>query len=138
MNNKNLRIIEILALSVSIIVTALVMLRFTEWKIDSGIFVLFLAAISPYICLFLVDIVLRKFAPTLKMSLVFCGTSLLMLGLTLFIYVYLLAETPAHRSSTDVLVFVVVPFYLYVGGAVVLVGGLIWALLSKSYKNKNI
>jgi membrane-associated HD superfamily phosphohydrolase len=134
MNDKNLRAIEISALSVSIIVTTLAMLRAAAGEISSGAFLFILWAVSPHICLFLVDVALRKIAPTLKMSLVFCVTSLLMLGFTLLAYVGTLGD----KSSTYGLIFVFVPFYLYIGGIILLIGGLIWALLSKSSTGNNI
>jgi hypothetical protein len=141
MNNGNLRTIEISALSVSVIVTALAMLRAAMWKIDSGALLFILFAISPYICLFLFDVVLRrdvllKKIPSVseKMPRVFCVTSLLMLGFTLLTYV----GTIGDRSSTYALIFLFVPFYLFAGGAVIVGGGLIWALFSKSSEDKNI
>jgi hypothetical protein len=74
------------------------------------------------------------------MPLVFCVTSLLMLGFTLFIYVQVLTagSSSERKSSTDALVLVIVPFYLFIGGAILLGGGLIWTAISKSFKDKNI
>ena len=134
MNDRNLRAIEISALSISIIVTVFAMLRAAAWEINSGTFLFILWGISPYICLFLVDVVLRKIVQTLRMILVFCVASLLMLGFTLLAYVGTLGD----KSSTYGLIFLFVPFYLLVGGIIFLGGGLIWVLLSKSSKDKNI
>ena len=134
MNDKNLIVIEILALSVSIIVTVLAMLRAAAWEFKPGTFPFILWGISPYICLFSVDIVLRRLASVSKMSLVFCVTSVLMLGFTLLTYVGTLGD----KSSTYALIFLFVPFYLYIGGIIFLGGGLIWALLTKSSKDTNI
>ena len=134
MNDKDLRVIEISALSISVIVTVLAMMRAAAWEIKSGTFLFILWGISPYLFLFLVDVLLRKIKPIPKMFLVFCVASLLMLGFTLLAYVGTLGD----RSSTYGLIFLFVPFYLFVGGAIFLVGGLIWALLSKPSKDKNI
>ncbi|HEX8737315.1 MAG TPA: hypothetical protein VF721_18425 [Pyrinomonadaceae bacterium] len=133
MNDRDSRAIEITALSLSIIVTALAMLHAGAWKIDLVGLLIMLLTISPYICLFLADIGLRKTAPNLKMSSVFCAASLLMLGFTLLTYIGTLGDS----SSTYALIFLFVPFYLYVGGAIFLGGGLLWALLSKASGDKN-
>ena len=132
MNDKNLRVIGISALLLSIIVTVLLMLRAAAWEIGSGQLLFILWAISPYISLFLVDVLLRKITSISKLSLLFCVTSLLMLGFTLLAYVGTLGD----KSSTYALIFVAVPFYLYVGGVLVFGIGLILALLLKSSKNE--
>lgn len=133
MDNKKLRIIEIAALSVSVIVTVFTMLRAAEWQIDSATILFIFWGISPYICLFLVDVLLKKIAPSLNLFLVFCSASLLMLGFTILAYVGTLGD----ESSTFGLIFLFVPFYLYIGGIIFLGGGLIWALLTKSRKDKS-
>lgn len=134
MNGKNLRFIEISALSVSVVATVLTMLRAAAWEIKPEAFLFIIWGVSPYICLFLFDAALRWIAPIPKMVSVFCVTSLLMLGLTLFAYVGALGD----ESSTDSLIFLFVPIYLYIGAAVFLGGGLIWALLSKPSKERRI
>ena len=134
MKDKNLKAIEISALTVSIIVTTFAMLYASEWEINSGALLFILWGISPYICLFLVDAVLRKIALVPKMSLVFCVISVLMLGFTLLAYLGTLGD----KSSTYALIFLFVPFYLFIGSAVFLICGLIWALFSKSSKDKTI
>jgi hypothetical protein len=132
MKEREARGIEISALSVSIVMTVFAMLRAALWQIDPGALLIMLWTISPYICLFLADVGLRKTAPHLKMSSVFLAASLLMLGFTLLAY-----GGSSQGSSTYALIFLFVPFYLYLGGAVFLGGGLLWALLSKSSKDKN-
>jgi len=130
MNDKNLRVVAISALSLSIIVTVLALLRAAAWEIGSGQLLFILWAISPYISLFLVDVLLRKITSISKLSLLFCVTSLLMLGFTLLAYIGTLGD----KSSTYALIFVFVPFCLYVGGIIVFGVGLILALLLKSSK----
>jgi peptidoglycan/LPS O-acetylase OafA/YrhL len=134
MNDKNLRTVEISALSISIIVTALATLGVTMWEINLGTFLFILWGISPYVCLFLAGVLLRKIAPNLKMSLVFCATSLLMLGFTLLLSVGRLVD----KSLMDPFVFLFFPIYLNIAGAVLIGGGLIWALLSKFSRNTSI
>lgn len=131
MNEKNLRVIGILALILSGIVTALVMLRAAVWEIGLEHIVFILWAVSPYISLFLADVALRRLTSLSKMSLLFCVTGLLMLGFTLLAYVGTLGD----KSSTYGLIFLFVPFYLYVGGVIVLGVGLILALLAKLPKS---
>lgn len=134
MNDRNLRLVEISALSISIAVTLLAMLRAADGEIKTGTVLFILWGISPYICLFLADVVLRMIASIPKMFPVFCIASLLMLGFTLLAYVGTLGD----QSSTYGLIFLFVPFYLLVGGTIFLGGGLIWALLSKSPTDKSI
>jgi hypothetical protein len=132
MKEREARGIEISALSISILMTVFAMLRAATWKIDFGALLIMLWTISPYICLFLADVGLRKTAPNLKMSSVFFAASLLMLGFTLLAY----GGSP-EGSSTYALIFLFVPFYLYLGGAIFLGGGLLRALLSKASRDKN-
>ncbi len=134
MNDRNLRTIEISALSVSIIVTVLAMLYAAAWEISLESFLFILWAVSPYICLFLVGVLLRKITSISKISLVFCVTSLLMLGFTLLIYIGTLGD----ESSTYALIFLFVPIYLYIGGIILLGSGLILALFLRSSKDKDI
>jgi len=131
MNDKNLRLIGILALFLSIIVTVPVMLRASVWKIDSEGFLFILWTVSPYISLFSADVILRMTTSISKLSLLFCVTSLLMLGFTLLAYVGTLGD----KSSTYALIFVFVPFYLYIGGVIVFGIGLILALLARLSKS---
>lgn len=131
MNDKNLSVVEILALLLSIIVTVLAMLFAATWEIDSGHIPFILWAVSPYISLFFADVVLRRLTSVSKLPLLFCVTSLLMLAFTLLAYVGTLRD----KSSTYALIFLFVPFYLYVGGVIVLGVGLILALLAKMPKS---
>jgi len=134
MKDREARGIEISALSISIIVTVFAVLRAGTWKIDLGALLIILWTISPYILLFLADVGLRKTSPTLKMSSVFFAASLLMLGFTLLTYL----DSNEGGSSTYALIFLFIPIYLYLGGAIFVAGGLIWALLTKSSKGKNL
>jgi hypothetical protein len=127
MSEKNLRAIEISALVLSIIVTLLAMLRAAAWSIDSGMLLFMLWAVSPYICFFFADIVLRKLLSLPKMPLIFCVISLLLLGSTLVTYI----GTMNDRSSTYALIFLFVPIYLYIGSFILLGASIIFALLSK-------
>lgn len=133
-SDKNLRLVEVSALSVSIVVTVFAMLRASVWKIDLTTFLFLLWAVSPFIFLFLIDAGLRKFAPRLKMPVIFCLTAILMLGLTLLTYLGTLGD----ESSTYGLLFLFAPVYLYAGAIIFLAAGLIWTLFSKSSKGKSV
>lgn len=129
------RIIGIAALFVSIIVAALAGLQAAAWKIDIGTVLPLLWTISPYICLFLVGAAVRRFAPTLKMSLAICVISVLMLGFTLFAYVGGFLK----YGYIDPFLFLFIPLALYIGGIVLLgISFILAALLSKSPKAANV
>ena len=127
MSEKTLSGIEIAALSISIVVTLLVMLRASAWSFDAGIFLFMLWAVSPYFCLYSADIALRKLTSIPKLPLIFCIISLLLLASTLVIYLGTLNDS----SSTYALIFIFVPIYLFIGSFLLLGAGLIFGLLSK-------
>lgn len=128
MNDKILKGIQFSALFVSIVVTALLMLVASAGTAHLGVFIFILWAISPYICVFIFDIVLSKIAPKLKLDLILCIISVLMTLLTLYVYI----GASQSKSSTAGLVFIFFPLYLHVGWVVILGIGLVWALLPKS------
>lgn len=145
MNIRNLRIIEVFALAISIVATVVSMLYSAGGKeINSEGFGLILWAICPYFGLFIVELLIirvatiskKPIASISKMSLFFCIISLLVLVLTLGAY----AGTIGNKSSTSSLMFLFLPFYLIIGEVIIFVGGLIWSLvkspentISKSY-----
>lgn len=133
MDNGNLRVIETSALLLSIFVPGVCLPRSAGWEISSGHIPFILWVVSPYICLFLLDVLLQRAKRIPEMPLFFCVVSLLMLGFTLFAYV----GTMGDKSSTYGLIFIFVPFYLYVGSFILVVGNVIWVLLLEPSKDKN-
>ena len=132
MNDKNLKTVGIAALLVSIITTILVILRASVWEIGlEHIFILW--TISPYIFLFIADVVLRRLTSISKLPLIFCVTALLMLAFTLLLYVSALSSL--DESSTAGVIFIFAPFYLYIEGIIVFGIGLILTLLAKLPKS---
>ena len=107
------------------------MLRAAAWEIGLGHIPYTLWAVSPYISLFLTDVILRRLTSVSKLPLLFCVTALLMLVFTLLVYVGTLGD----KSSTYALIFLFVPFYLYIGSIIVFGIGLILALLAKMPKS---
>lgn len=127
MNNKNLKIIEISALILAVIVTVVTMLYAAAWSIDFGAILFVLWAVSPYICVFLAGSLVRKFTSIPKTSLIFSIVSLLMLVFTLLIYPGVFFD----QSSTFALVFLVIPVYLFIGSFIVVGTGLMLAIFLK-------
>jgi hypothetical protein len=134
MKTGKLNTIQIFALAISAIVTALTMLRAAEWKIDFSGFLFLCWALSPYVFLLILSFLIDKFTSLPKKSLVFCITAILMLVFTLLAYVGTLGD----ESSTSALIFVFAPVYLYVGTVIVLIGGLITARLFGRQNGENI
>ena len=134
MNEKNLKAVGFLALLVSVIVTVIAMLSAAVWNLELGLLAFIIWGISPYICFLAVILLLLRFTSITRISSTFCIVSLLMLALTLFAYVGTLGD----KSSTYGLIFVFVPFYLHVGSFFLLGCSLIWGLLSRFFKDKNI
>lgn len=127
MNNKNLRIIEISAFITAVIVTIVTMLYAADLSIDFGAILFILWAISPYICVFLTGLLLRKFTSIPKIPLIFSIVSLLMLVFTLLIYPGVFFD----QSSTFALVFLFIPVYLFIGSFIVVGTGLMLAIFLK-------
>ena len=98
MNEKNLKVVGVSALLLSIIVTVPIMLHAAAWEIGSGHILFILWAISPYISLFWADVALRKLTSVSKLPLLFCITALLMLAFTLLAYVGTLGTVPACQT----------------------------------------
>ena len=134
MKTGKLNTIQIFALAISAIVTALTMLRAAQWKIDFSGFLFLCWALSPYVFLLILSFLIDKFTSLPKKSLVFCITAILVLILTLLAYVGTLGD----ESSTSALIFVFAPVYLYVGAVIVLIGGLITARLFGRQTGENI
>ena len=134
MNTNKLKIIQIVALAISTIVTVLAMLRASEWSIDSSVLLFIGWAVSPYLFLLVMSFLLNKFTSLPYKSVIFCFTSILMLVFTLLAYV----GTLGNKSSTSALIFVFAPVYLYVGSVIVLIVGLITARLFGRSKTENI
>lgn len=133
MNNKILNTVKLYALALSIIATILVMLYAAAWQIDSGGVLFILWGISPYIAVFLVDILLRKLLSPPRQPLIFCITAVLMLAFTLFVY----GGIFGNESSTFALVFLFIPIYLFIGAFVLIVIGSLLGLLFKPSKPEN-
>lgn len=121
--------VEIIALTVSAIVTVWTMLRAAAWQIDLAALAIIGWAISPYAVLFVAGVLLRKYTSLPRVSLVSCVTAILMLAFTLLIYL----GTPSDDSSTYALIFIFVPAWLYIGGFIVFIVGLLAAWLMSRF-----
>lgn len=105
MKSDKLKIIKVLALAVSTIVTIWAMLRAAEWQIDFAAVALIGWAVSPYAALLAISVLLERFTSLRKINLVACVTAVLMLAFTLLIYIGTLGDS----SSTYALIFIFVP-----------------------------
>ncbi len=134
MENKNLKIVEIAALVLSVIVTVAAMLYSANWSVDLGAFLFILWAISPYICVFFVGQLVKKFTSIPQTSLIFCVVSLLMLAFTLLTYLGAFFD----QSSTYALVFLFIPVYLFIGSFLLIGIGLLFAFFFKRSAKKQV
>lgn len=82
-------------------------------------------AISPYVVLYAVGVLLEKYTSLPRVALVSCVVAVLMLAFTLLAYIGTLGDT----SSTYALIFIFVPINLYIGGFALLIIGLLAAWL---------
>jgi hypothetical protein len=136
MNPRSLKGINILTLSISIVVTILVMLRASAWsvEVDLGTLLFIGWAISPYIIFFVLGIALERFTSVPQVPLIACVVSLLMLAFTVLAYIGTLGD----GSSTNALIFLFIPLYLYIGSFAILIGTLIVVRMFERFKNRNI
>ncbi len=126
---SKLQTIQIFALAISAIVTVWAMLRAADWQVDFAAIALISWAISPYVVLYTVSVLLARYTSLPKAALVSGVVSVLMLAFTLLIYI---GTAGGDSSSTDALVFIFVPIWLYIGGFALLVVGLLAAwIISK-------
>ena len=119
MDTKILKVIGILALAVAAVVTIKTMLDAGQWNIDLRMMIFIGWAVSPYVVFFAASALLERFASTFIMSTIFCIISVLMLASTLFFYV----GTLTGESSTEALIFIFAPVYLYIGSFIALAVG---------------
>jgi hypothetical protein len=109
------RFIEITALSVSALTTILIMFYSSDFKVYLDFF--YAWAILPYLSFYIISVYAhkRKFEPVLPLAT--CITSVLMLMFTMLVYI---DGIFIHTSSTSALLFLFVPFWLFIGGPFVL------------------
>ena len=136
MSARSLRSIEVLALSISIVVTILVMLcpSGCDAVVESGTWVFLCWAISPYIVFFVLGVVAERLTPVPQAPFIACIVSLLMLAFTLLAYI---GTLEGDKSSTSGLIFLFIPLYLYMGSFALLVGGLVLASVLERRKGGN-
>lgn len=126
MNYRNLKAITITLLSLSTFITILTIVFASNQKIDLGLIYFILWGVSPYVCLFLIDLLFRKIGRSQKTYLFSCLASVLMFCLTVTAYVGISRD----RSSTAGLAFVFIPPWLNLGALLLFVVNLIATLLS--------
>ena len=125
MKSNKLRAVQLFVLAISAVVTIWAMLRAADWQMDFAGLALICLAISPYVVLYAVGVLLEKYTSLPRVALVSCVVAVLMLAFTLLAYIGTLGDT----SSTYALIFIFVPINLYIGGFALLVIGLLAAWL---------
>ena len=124
MNRDNrFTIVEALALGVGIGVTIYLMLRSAEWSIDGGALLFVAWAISPFIIFHLAGRLIRRLIKAPHLPLISAIIAVLMLAFTLVTYV----GSMNSDSSTEALIYVFVPIYLYIGSLFLLTLGTVIA-----------
>ncbi len=120
------------ALALSVLVTIWSMGRSSEWSFDIGALLFILWTLSPYVFVFSAELLSRKIPAVPEIPLVFCILSILMLGLTYYDYI----TAMNGESSTEALVYVFVPIYLYFGSVVILTVSFIIAFFVKRSRRR--
>lgn len=116
---SKLTLIEIAALVIASVITVYLMLRSAEWMVDGGTLAFLAWAVSPYLIFHLAGRLFRKFLPVPHLAMITLIIALLMLAFSATVY---FSATRA-RSSTEGLIFLVVPIYLYIGSLFLLTLG---------------
>jgi hypothetical protein len=131
MEEKNIKRLFYLTIILSVGVALISMLSDASWKLRFDFeFLLFVVwIISPYICLYLVGVGLKKIYLISNMSVFLPVVSTLM-----FFFTLMYLENGVRKSSTDALKYLFVPFFLHIGWSVAFVSAIIWSLLSKFFK----
>lgn len=118
MKPKTIILIKTCALILSAIVTVVTMWHASGQTMDIGVLGFMLWGISPYICFSIVTYLLERFTATPHIRMIGCFISFLMLGFTLLGYKSMFGNRSG--SSTDALVFVFVPLWLFIGSFLLL------------------
>ena len=101
------------SLMLSVLVTVIVFLKMADLTLGIELIVFVIWTISPYVCFFLVTYLLERFTSIPQVPGMGFIIAVLMLGFTLLTYPGLLWN--GHHSSTEGLIFIFAPFWLFVG-----------------------
>lgn len=116
MNETLIRNLTKFILALSVFVTFWSMGRSADWSFEIGSVPFALWAVSPYLFLFSAQLLSERIPAIPKIPSIFCILSIVMLGFTIFAYTIALNG----ESSTEALVYIFVPIYLYTGSIIVL------------------
>ncbi len=111
MPNSKLTLVEMIALTIAAVVTVFLMLRSAAWIVDGGTIAFLAWAVSPFVIFHLAGRLLKRFIKAPHLAFISAVIALLMLAFTLITYV----PASMDRSSTEALIYLVVPMYLYIG-----------------------
>ena len=104
-------LVQALLLLAAIFVCIFSMLAAAAWAPDLGTLVFIIWAISPYVAFFAASRILSRVLPFSNLAIPSTVIAAMMLAFTFFAYI----GTIGDPSSTDALIFVFVPLYLYIG-----------------------
>jgi hypothetical protein len=133
MEEKSIKRLFYLMITLSVCVTLISLFsdanRKLRFEFEFLIFIIW--AISPYACLYLVDVGLRKIYSISNMSIFLLVVSTLMFFFTLMYF-----DGGVRKSSTDALKYLFVPFFLHIGWFAAFETAIIWTLLSKFFTRR--
>lgn len=132
MKGSTLRLVSVMALTLSVFLTVWAMMRAANWDIGLGGLPFVLWAVSPYFVVLAVEVLNRKVAALPKIPAVYPVLSLLMLGVTFFAYELSLTG----ESSTESLIFLILPVFLYAGSFLVLALAFVISFVARSYAKR--
>lgn len=104
-------IVEAVTLVGAAFVSIVMMLRSASWSIDVGALPFLIWVVSPYVIFWLAGRLFRKFISAPHIPVIAAVIAVLMLAFTIFAY----GESYNTGSSTEALVYVIAPIYLYAG-----------------------
>jgi hypothetical protein len=138
MQDTHFRVFAYSVLSISSALTILSIFQATGLKIslELELFLIIIWAISPYLCMYLVDVLLRRVYAISNMSLFLTVSSFAMLLFTLTYF-----DSGGRKSSTDALKYLFAPFFLHIIWFAAFEIATIWTLfwkLNKRMKNTKL
>jgi len=132
MGNNKFNIAELFFLVLGVGVTIYSLLTSAAWSVDGAALLFTAWTISPFVIFYFAGRLFRKFIRASQLSLISAIIALLMLVFTAVTYY----GSMNSGSSTEALVYIFVPVYLYIGSLFLLILGAVFAWLTS--RNKNV
>jgi hypothetical protein len=137
MQDKSIRIFTVAVLLLSSALTILSIFQSAGWKLslELELLLIIIWAISPYVCMYLIDVLLRRVYSVSNMSLFLAVSSFTTFLLTLTYF-----NSGGRKSSTDALKYLFVPCFLHIlwfaAFEIAIIWTLFWKLIRRMKKHE--